>query len=50
LAGSERRVGCNIAEMELNQRVTVGRVLLLISPTQHAILILKESILNKPYC
>jgi len=50
LAGNEKIVDCNIAGMEQNQRVSVGRVLLLISPTQHAIVILKELILNKPWC
>jgi hypothetical protein len=45
LAGSERRVYCNTAGLELNQRVSVGRVLSLISPTLHIILILKESVL-----
>jgi hypothetical protein len=50
LAGSERRVDCNTAGLELHQRVSVGRVLLLISPTLHMIVILKESILNKSWC
>jgi ribosomal protein L19 len=43
-------VDCNIAGLELNQRVSVDRVLLLISPTLHRIVILKESILNRPWC
>ena len=36
--------------MKLNQRVSVDRVLLLISPTMHMIVILKGSILNRPWC
>jgi hypothetical protein len=50
LAGSERSVDCIIVGLEMNQRVSVGRVLLLINPTLHMIVILKESILNKPWC